>query len=104
MKSIIPLAVFGLLFVTGCFGPGNKYVQTRNRNIEIIERYVEEIWNKWNFDMVDSLIGDDFVDPSSTTGEKGPEAFKEIIAGYQAMYPDLKVTIDELVADEHKVA
>lgn len=104
MKAMILLATSGLLFITGCNCPDKKHDQIRNRNIEIIELYVEEVWNKWNLDLVDSIIGDDFVDPASTTGEKGPEAFKEIITNYQTKYPDMEVTIDELVADGHKVA
>lgn len=100
MKSIYPLILVAVIFIVGC----NKYAQIKNQNIQIIELYVNEIWNKWNLSLIDSIIGEDFVDPASTTGEKGPDAFKEVVAGYRTTFPDLKITIDEMIADENKVA
>jgi len=76
----------------------------RDQNIEIIKLYVEEIWNKWNFEMIDSIIHEDFIDPASKTGAKGTEAFKEVMSDFQTIFPDIHMTLDEIVADKDLVA
>ena len=90
--------------IFGCTNPDNSKELKRIQNIEIVELYVEEIWNKWNFSIIDSIIGEEFVDPASTTGEKGPEAFKAVMASFQSIFPKINLTIDEIVADEKRVA
>jgi predicted ester cyclase len=75
-----------------------------DQNIKLINLYVEQIWNNRNLDIADSIIHKDFVDPASTTGEKGPEAFKKVIAEYYGVFPDLIMEIDEIVSDNDMVA
>ncbi len=74
------------------------------QNTRIIKLYVEEILNKGNLSLADSIIGDEFVDPASGAGEKGPEALKHVISYFRCTFPDLKVTIDEMVTDKDIVA
>ena len=100
-NSIIGTIIF--LFIS-CNSNHQKYDQIKEPNIEIVKLYVEEIWNKRNLSVADSIIGNEFVDPASATGESGPTAFKEIVSSYLVIFPDIKLTIDDLVADDDKVA
>ena len=40
----------------------------RSQNNQIVKLYLAEIWNLQNISIADSIIGDDFIDPASTTG------------------------------------
>jgi steroid delta-isomerase-like uncharacterized protein len=53
--------------------------------------------NRGDLDAFDGLIADDYVD--HTDGLRGPAAFKQRIAAFRAAFPDLQVTIDEVIAD-----
>jgi steroid delta-isomerase-like uncharacterized protein len=79
-------------------------IAIEEKNIKIIELYAEEILNNGNLSLVDSIIGNEFVDPVSVAGEKGPEALKHVISYFRSTFPDLKITIDEIVTDKDKVA
>ena len=99
MKKLIVL----LIIVVFCISCQDKQAM-EEQNAKIIKLYVEEILNKGNLSVADSIIGDEFVDPVSVAGEKGPEALKQVISYFRSTFPDLKITIDEIVADKDKVA
>jgi len=98
-KTYFLVLVFVIL--AGC---SNGYNQTERQNIQVIEIYANEIWNNRDFSLIDSVIGEDFVDPASVSGKKGPVGLKEVIMSYLVTYPDLKITVEEIVADNNKVA
>ena len=79
-------------------------IATEEQNIKIIKLYVDEILNHNNLSLVDSIIGDEFVDPASVVGEHGPEALRHVISYFRSTFPDLKVKIDEIITDKDKVA
>ena len=84
-------------------GCKNGYNQNERQNIQVIEIYSNEIWNNRDFSLIDSIIGEDFVDPASVSGGKGPDGLREDIMSYLEAYPDLKITVEEIVADNNKV-
>ena len=79
-------------------------IAVEEQNIKIIKLYVEEILNKGNLSVADTIIGDEFEDPASLAGEKGPEGLKHVISYFRSTFPDLNVTIDEMVTDKERVA
>jgi len=85
-------------------GCKNGYNQNERQNIQVIEIYSNEIWNNRDFSLIDSIIGEDFVDPASVSGKKGPDGLREVIMRYLEAYPDLKIIVEEIVADNNKVA
>jgi predicted ester cyclase len=99
MKKLIVLLII-IVFWISC-----KDKQAMGeQNIRIIELYVKEILTNGTLSMADSIIGDEFVDPASVAGEKGPEPLKRVISYFRSTFPDLKVTIDEIVTHNDKVA
>jgi predicted ester cyclase len=75
-------------------------------NKAIVRRFLEGIFSQGNPDVVDELADPDFVvhDPSSEAGEVDAQGVKESIAWSHSAFPDLRVTIEDQVAEGAKVA
>ena len=75
-------------------------------NKALARRYLEEIWDKGNVEVIDELFTTDFVrhGPPAVEGEvRGPESFKGLVSTYHAGFPDFRVTIDEMIAEGDRV-
>lgn len=70
-------------------------------NKALARRLVEEAFNAGRLEVVDELVASDFVehDPSLTEEVRGPAGVKELIAGYRAAFPDIRITIEDQIAD-----
>ena len=62
------------------------------RTRQVLE-FVDEVWNKRNYDAVGDLYGPDYDGPFG----KGPAAKAEAIAHYHATFADLHVEVQEVV-------
>ncbi len=73
-------------------------------NKAIVRRWVEA-FNEGNLDAVDELVTDSYVrhDPNSPE-VRGPEEEKRLISMYRSAFPDLRFTIEDMVAEDDKVA
>jgi len=58
-----------------------------------VRRYVDEVWNGRNYDATADLYGDAYTNPFG----RGPSARNEPIRRYHQAFPDLRLSIDELV-------
>ena len=73
-------------------------------NKQLVRRLIEETVNKGNFGVVDELVSTDYLYREPTAGEKrGRAGYKELIAMYRNAFPDLKLTIDEQIAEGNTV-
>ncbi|MFB2771438.1 ester cyclase [Pelatocladus sp. BLCC-F211] len=68
-------------------------------------RFIEEIWNRGNFDLIDLLITDDYIahDPASPNIGRGLESLIQRANPYRKAFPDLHITIEEIIAEDDKV-
>lgn len=75
-------------------------------NKTISRRIIEEAFNEGRLEVVDELIAATFVnhDPSVTGDLGGPEGTKQLIEQYRAAYPDLRVTVEDQLAEGDRVA
>ena len=74
-------------------------------NKEVIRAYVETIFNQRQVERADELVAPDYLDHAALPGQApGLEGAKQKWAMYLAGLPDLRVTIEELVAEGDKVA
>jgi steroid delta-isomerase-like uncharacterized protein len=75
-----------------------------DENKVVIRRFVNEFKNKANHDIVNELCSTDFVhhfkDPRLPAGREGLRALGK---GVVAAFPDVNVTIEDLLADDDKV-
>jgi len=75
-------------------------------NKALARRYLEEIWDKGNVNLIDELFTINFVrhGPPAVEGEvRGPESFKGLVSTYHAGFPDFRVTIDDMIAEGDRV-
>ena len=74
-------------------------------NKALSRRVIEEIFNKQNLALADELIDTNFVDHGiAGMGFKGPEGFKQFVTTFITGFPDIRLTIDDMVAEGDKVA
>ena len=67
-------------------------------NIEVTRRFSAEVWGEGNAALADELIAPDLVEhtpfPAPTPGLEG---HKQVLAMFRAAFPDLKVTVDDVL-------
>jgi steroid delta-isomerase-like uncharacterized protein len=74
-------------------------------NKDVIRAYVQTIFNQQQVDRADELVAPDYLDHAALPGQApGLEGAKKKWAMYLAGIPDLRVTIEEMVAEGDKVA
>jgi steroid delta-isomerase-like uncharacterized protein len=72
-------------------------------NKQLIREHYEATTNNYDPVAIDRQVADDFVD-HGTPGVKGPEGVKRHITALHAAFPDLRATIDAIVAEGDLVA
>jgi steroid delta-isomerase-like uncharacterized protein len=74
-------------------------------NKDVIRAYVQTIFNQQQVDRADELVAPDYLDHAALPRQApGLEGAKKKWAMYLAGIPDLRVTIEEMVAEGDKVA
>jgi steroid delta-isomerase-like uncharacterized protein len=74
-------------------------------NKALARRLLDEAFNAGNIGVVDELVTADFVNHDSAAPEPtvGPDAAKASIKGYRAAFPDLRIAIEDQIADDDRV-
>ncbi len=75
-------------------------------NMAIARRFLEEAFNSGNLAVVDELVAPEFVNHDAALPEPttGIEAAKASINGYREAFPDLRLTIEQQLAEGEYVA
>ena len=73
-------------------------------NKVIFRRYIEEVFNRGNLELADEIF-DRYVShqPDGSTLERGPEDVKRFVGEFRSAFPDLRISIDDQVAEEDRV-
>ena len=76
------------------------------KNKALIERYFEEIWNQGNLNVLNDLIGPEYINhsPGLPDPAPGPEGLKPIVFSICQAFPDLQYRIKNMVVAADKVA
>lgn len=75
-----------------------------DRQRRVVDRIVDEAYNRGEFAVLDECIAPDYSSemlPEDIPG--GPEAFKQVIAGFRTAFPDLHFAIDDQIAEPGKI-
>lgn len=74
-------------------------------NKELARTLIEEVWGKGNLGLTADLLTDDFVGHVSgePTPLRGPEAVRSWVAQWRAAFPDVRVTVEDEIAEGDKV-
>jgi len=73
-------------------------------NKALVRRYFEEVWNKGNLDLVDELVSVDIVGHVREGEFTGFEGNKQHVISFRTPFPDVHITIEDLIAEGDKVA
>ena len=73
-------------------------------NKALVRRWFEEVWNKGRTDAIDEMFADDGVAHGLTPGPIGPSEFKTFHTAYRQAFPDVKIQMDDMMAEGDKVA
>jgi steroid delta-isomerase-like uncharacterized protein len=77
---------------------------TVEENKAIFRRYVEEVGNEGNLELVDEIF-DRYAShqPEGHVEERGPEDVKRFMGEFHAAFPDFHTTIEDQIAEGDKV-
>ena len=75
------------------------------QNKAIVRRLFEELWNKDNLSVADQLFSPNYThhDPSTPDFGRGPESERKRATLYRAAFPDLQLTIEDVIAEGETV-
>jgi steroid delta-isomerase-like uncharacterized protein len=74
-------------------------------NKAIVRRLYDEVWNKRKLDVVAQLISPShaLLDPFVSGSQVGPELYRRRVLELASSFPDLRFTLDDLIAEKDKV-
>lgn len=76
------------------------------KNKDLARRYLDEVYNKGNVAFIDEVVASNYVvhDPNSPEGMSGGvEGAKRFVEMYRSTFPDIQITVEDLVAEGDKV-
>jgi steroid delta-isomerase-like uncharacterized protein len=77
---------------------------TTDQNKALYRRYIEDAFNQGRLDVLDELLSPSYVFRDAPPGApSGPESVKQVVTMFRTAFPDLHITLDELVAEGDKV-
>lgn len=74
-------------------------------NKDIARRYLEEVYGKGDLDLVDELLDSGIQDHEDFGDQKpaGRTGIKELVKVFRTAFPDIRVSIEDMVAEGDKV-
>ncbi len=70
----------------------------------IIRRIINDVINTGNLAQADALFASNYVYHGAGGVElRGPDGFRQLINTYRGAFPDIRLTIDDLIAEDDKV-
>jgi len=75
------------------------------QNKTAVRRLFDELWNKGNLPVADELIAPTYFHHDASTPEvgRGPESEKKRVTLYRTAFPDIRLTIEDMMADGETV-
>ncbi len=74
-------------------------------NKTIVRRLYDEVWNKRKLDVVAQIVSPShaLLDPFVSGSQVGPELYRRRVLELTTSFPDLRFTLEDLIAEEDKV-
>ncbi len=74
-------------------------------NKTLIREIIEEVWNKGDLAAVDRYFAPDYVDHTPFPGQgPGPEGYRQVVTAIREAFPDLHLTLGDILGEGDKVA
>ena len=94
MKTFIMLLLTASILVF-CVCAENVNIQEQNKALVLHTN--DELFHKGNLDIADEVFADDYRD-------RGPEFIKKFVSDLRTAFPDIRVTIEHIVAEGDMIA
>jgi len=75
---------------------------SEEQNKKVLERVIEEAYSKGNVDVLDELFAPNFIEHQAGILPPTVEGVKRSIAYLRGAFPDMKLTIEEIIANGDK--
>ena len=89
-------------------GPATRHItgapSTREANHALMERFIDEVWNKGNLEVADEIFHPEASSPSAPTLPLGAEGVKFIVNMMRGAFSDYWMEITHIVAEDDRVA
>jgi len=69
----------------------------------LVRRMYEEAWNQGKLEVIDELCAPDYIGIGPYGEEHGPDSVKRGVANRRLAFPDIHVTIEDIISAEDKV-
>ena len=76
---------------------------TPEDNKRVVRRFFEELGGEGNWALLEELVAPDAVHVVSTPWVPGREGFRQHILWFRNAYPDMHLTVDDLIAEGDRV-
>ena len=73
------------------------------QNKLIVQRLMDALWNRADYDIVDTLVASDYDGHSSTVFD-GPDGAKQFVPVLRTAFPDCQFTIEDQISEGDRVA
>jgi predicted ester cyclase len=74
-------------------------------NKEIVRRFSDDVWGLGDLTAADEILAGDLLEHNPLPGQgPGREGHKQVVRLFRSAFPDLRVTTEDLVSEEDRVA
>jgi steroid delta-isomerase-like uncharacterized protein len=81
-----------------------EHENTTDKNKAICNRFFEQLHNKGNFDVIDEVVHPNVVSHDPFPGQvPGSAGLRNTMTIFRSAFPDLKVTVNDVIAEKDKV-
>ena len=82
-----------------------EFVVQPERNKHIVRLYIEELWNNLQYDLIDQILASNLlVHAPDGAQERGNQRFRQLIPYLRTAFPDLHLSIEQVIAEGDSVA
>jgi steroid delta-isomerase-like uncharacterized protein len=74
------------------------------QNKTLVRRLVDEIWNKKDINKLEELLTPQCSLQTPEGTVRGPKEYRQFVETYQKAFPDCKIAIDEILAEDNMVS
>src|SRR5438093_12903410 len=75
-------------------------------NEALTRRWFEEVWNQGRVEAIDELLAEDGIAHGLGSGDdlRGPAGFKPFHARFKGAFPDIRITVEDMISEGDMVA